>query len=60
MAHTMVTFKGKNFNIDLEKLKFVMRYLENNEDFVFKNDDEAVEYLKKHRLLDEVFLRGIE
>ena len=54
----MITFKGKNYNVDVDKLTYVIQKLEDKE-IDFKSEEDIKYYLEKCKLYDEWFLENV-
>ena len=49
----------RNFNVELDKLIYVLSKLENNDKLQFESQEQIEALMKKHGLFDEYFLKNI-
>ncbi len=54
----MISFKGTNYKISIEKLQAVFSVLENRK-IVIKSEEQAKKYMDKYKLYDKDFLEKI-
>ena len=47
------------FNVELDKLIYILSKLENNKNLKYKNQEQIENLMKKHSLYDEHFLKNI-
>ena len=55
----LVHFENKNYDIDVDKLSYIISRLENSQAVKIKNEKEAFKLMKKFKLYDSIFLEGI-
>ena len=53
-----ISFKGKDYEIDIERISYVISKIEDCE-MKLSTKEEIIPYLKKHKLFDEYFLKNI-
>ena len=54
-----IKFNDKVYDVNIDKLYYIIRILKKDSSIKFKDYDSTIEYIKELRLFDEIFLDKI-